>query len=254
MDLLDHRAIRVPGAEVLVVRRCASTNTLLLALDAARPVLLAAEEQSAGRGRRGKRWHSPAGAGLLFSLALPMRRPVRELGGLSIVAGLAAVRALRALGAAEAALKWPNDLLLRGAKLGGILVETRALEAGSLAVIGVGINHRAAGGLSARLRRRVAALAGVLRPLPARNLVIGALARDLLAALRGFDATGFEPFRASWEAAHAHAGQRLRVRLADGRVVAGTAAGLAADGALQLRTQRGLRTVRNGRVVSVSAA
>ena len=252
MDKLDTHAIRVPGAEVRVLRRCTSTNTLLLAQGPAQPVLLAADEQSAGRGRRGRRWHSPAGTGVLFSLALPMRRPVRELGGLSIVAGLAAVRALRALGAAEAALKWPNDLLVGGAKLGGILVETRAREAGSLAVIGVGINHLPAGGLSARLRRKVASLAGVLRPLPARNAVIGGLARELCAALRAFDATGFEPFRADWESAHAHAGQRLRVRLADGRVVAGMAAGLAADGALQLRTPRGLRTVRNGRVVSAA--
>ena len=242
MDQLDHRAIRVPGAEVRVVRRCSSTNSLLLAESPARPVLLAADEQSAGRGRRGRRWHSPAGAGVLFSLALPMRRPVRELGGLSIAAGLAAVRALRALGAAEAALKWPNDLLVRGAKLGGILVETRAREAGSLAVIGVGINHLPAGGLSGRLRRRVAALAGLLHPLPVRNVVIGALARELCAALDAFDATGFAAFRADWEGAHAHAGQRLRVRLADGRVVAGTAAGHAADGALQQRTQPGLRT------------
>lgn len=249
MDKLESHAIRVPGAEVRVVARCTSTNTLLLAQGAGQPVLLAAEEQSAGRGRRGRRWHSAAGAGLLFSLCLPMRRTARELGGLSIVAGLAAVRTLRRLGAADAALKWPNDLLVRGAKLGGVLVETRAQGTGSLAVVGVGINHRATDGLARRLRRGVAALEQLLRPLPARNAVIGALGRDLLAALRAFDATGFEPFRADWEALDAHAGRRLRVRLADGRLIAGMAAGVAADGALQLRTPRGLRTVRNGRVV-----
>ena len=187
MDQLAAGAIRVPGTEVRVLGRCTSTNTLLLAQDVGRPVLLAADEQSAGRGRRGRRWHSPAGAGVLFSLALPLRRPVRELGGLSVVAGLAAVRALRALGAAEAALKWPNDLLVRGAKLGGILVETRTQDAGSVAVIGVGVNHRSPTGLGARLRRRVAALDGLLHPLPARNAVIAALGRELLQALRAFD-------------------------------------------------------------------
>ena len=91
-----------------------------------------------------------------------------------------------------------------------------------------------------------------MRPLPARNAVIGAIGRELLAALRAFDATGFEAFRADWPALDAHAGQRLRVRLEDGRTVAGTAAGVAPDGALQLRTRRGLRTVRNGRVVSAA--
>ena len=252
MDQLAAGAIRVPGTEVRVLGRCTSTNTLLLAQDVGRPVLLAADEQSAGRGRRGRRWHSPAGAGVLFSLALPLRRPVRELGGLSVVAGLAVVRALRALGAVEAALKWPNDLLVRGAKLGGILVETRTQDAGSVAVIGVGVNHRSPTGLGARLRRRVAALDGLLHPLPARNAVIAALGRELLQALRAFDVGGFEPFRSDWAALDAYAGQRLRVRLADGRLLAGRADGLAADGALQLRTRHGVRTVRNGRVVSAA--
>ncbi len=254
MDRLDAAAIRVPGAAVRVLGRCASTNTLLLAQDVAHAVLLAADEQSAGRGRRGRRWHSPAGSGVLFSLALPMRRHLRELGGLSIVAGVAAVRALRKLGAAEAALKWPNDLLVRGAKLGGILVETRACGAGSTAVVGVGVNHRSVDGLAARLRRGVTALDQLLRPLPARNAVIAAVGRELIAAMRAFDAGGFAPFRGEWEDVHAFAGKPLRVRLADGRVVAGVAAGLAADGALQVRTRSGLRTVRNGRVLLARSA
>ena len=248
MDRLNAGAISVPGVDVRVVARCASTNAALLTERLARPALLAADEQTAGRGRRGRRWHSPPGHGALFSLGLPLARPARELSGLSIVAGVAAVRALRALGAAGAALKWPNDLLLEGAKLGGILVETRAQGAGSAAVVGIGVNWRRAPGLAARLRRGIAALEDGLQPLPSRNAVIGALAREVLAALRAFDAAGFEPFRGDWEAVHAYAGKALRVRLADGRVFAGVAAGLAMDGALQLRTRSGLRTVRNGRV------
>jgi BirA family biotin operon repressor/biotin-[acetyl-CoA-carboxylase] ligase len=248
MDRLQADAIRVPGAEVRVLGRCASTNTLLLAEPLDRPILLAADEQLAGRGRRGRRWHSPAGRGVLFSLGLPLERPVRELGGLSIVAGVAAARALRALGAAQVALKWPNDLLLGEGKLGGILAETRARGPGSAAVIGIGLNYRKAPGLAARLRRGVAALEDCLAPLPPRNALIGAVARAVLAALRDFDATGFEPFRGDWDALHAYAGRALRVRLADGRMLAGVAAGLAADGALQLRTRGGLRTVRDGRV------
>ncbi|MDH3319241.1 MAG: biotin--[acetyl-CoA-carboxylase] ligase [Betaproteobacteria bacterium] len=254
MDRLSAAAIRVPGVEVRVLGRCASTNAALLAGRLTQPVLLAADEQTAGRGRRSRRWHSEPGCGALFSLGLPLRRPARDLGGLSIVAGVAAVRALRALGARDVALKWPNDLLARGAKLGGILVETRAQGAGSAAVIGVGVNHRDAHRLAARLRREVAALEDILQPLPERNAVIGALARGLLAALRAFDADGFGAFREDWEALHAHAGKRLRVRLADGRRLAGIAAGLADDGALQLRTRYGVRTVRNGSVTRARPA
>ncbi len=249
MDRLDAGEIRVAGAAVRVLGRCTSTNALLLAGDLRQPLLLAADEQSAGRGRRGRRWHSPAGTGILFSIGVPMQRPARELAGLSVAAGLAAVRALRALGAVAAALKWPNDLLVKSAKLGGILVETRAQGAGSAAVIGFGINHRSVDGLGTQLRRGVAALDQLLRPLPTRNAVISAVACELMAALRAFDAAGFEPFRGHWEELHAFAGQPLRVRLADGRMVTGVAAGLAADGALQVRTRTGLRTVRNGRVL-----
>lgn len=254
MDRLNAGAIGVPGVEVRVVERCASTNGELFAERLVRPVLLVANEQTAGRGRRGRRWHSAPGCGVLFSLGLPLGRAARVLGGLSIVAGVAAVRALRTLGAAEAALKWPNDLLLRGAKLGGILVQTRAQGAGSAAVIGIGVNHRNAQSLEARLRRGVAALEDALRPLPERNKVIGAMARELVAALRAFDAEGFGAFRDDWDALHAHAGQRLRVRLADGRQLAGIAAGLADDGALRLRTRGGLRTVHSGSVTRAQPA
>jgi BirA family biotin operon repressor/biotin-[acetyl-CoA-carboxylase] ligase len=249
MDRLEASAMRVPGADVRVVARCASTNSTLLGMRLQRPALLATNEQTAGRGRRGRRWHSPAGYGVLFSLGLALARPVRELGGVSIVAGVAAVRALRALGAAGAALKWPNDIMLGSGKLGGILVETRAQGAGSAVVVGIGINHRNAPGLAARLRRGVAALEDCLSPLPPRNAAIGALGREVLGALRAFDAAGFEPFRGDWDALHAFPGKLLRVRLADGRVLAGVATGLASDGALQLRTRGGLRTVRNGRVL-----
>src|SRR5687767_15853605 len=124
MDRLEAAAIALPGVAVRVVERCTSTNDL--ALKAQSPVLLAAEEQTAGRGRRGRRWHSAPGAGLTFSLGRRIRRPARELAALSLVAGVAAARALRALGVRQAALKWPNDLLVDGAKLGGILVETRS--------------------------------------------------------------------------------------------------------------------------------
>src|SRR5918995_7269139 len=120
MDRLDANAIALPGVEVRVVERCASTNDL--AMRSSVPVLIAAEEQTAGRGRRGRRWHSAPGAGVTFSLGRRIRRPPGELAALSLVAGVAAARALHALGVRPAALKWPNDLVVGGAKLGGILV------------------------------------------------------------------------------------------------------------------------------------
>ena len=247
-DALNAHDIVVPGLAVHVVERCGSTNTALLDGDFAPPCLLAAGEQTAGRGRRGRRWYSANGATATFSVACHTRRPVRELAGLSLVAGVAAAQALRGLGA-EIRLKWPNDLLIDEDKLGGILVETRAAGGGTLAVIGIGINCRESAGLARRVRRGVTSLE---RAIGARGRaeVIAAVATQLARALDRFETAGLEPTRPEWEALDALAGRRMRVRLADGRVVAGVASGLADDGGLRLRTARGLRTVHSATVVA----
>jgi BirA family biotin operon repressor/biotin-[acetyl-CoA-carboxylase] ligase len=256
MDRLDCTAIVVPGVEVRVVERCSSTNEVLLKTTSEKPVLLAAEEQTAGRGRRGRRWHSAPGAGVTFSLGRRIRRPTRELAALSLVAGVATARALRALGVRAAGLKWPNDLVVDGAKLGGILVETRSQadrgNQGAHAVIGIGINCRRSPGLETRVRRRVAFLNDFVA-IP-RNVVIQKTAAALLEALDAFETHGLDALRAQWQAMDAHAGQRLRVRLADGRTLSGIASGLAHDGSLRLRTRQGLRAIASGRVISARAA
>ena len=249
MDRLDADAIVLPGVEVRVVARCGSTNDLLLENIPQRPTLLAAEEQTAGRGRRGRRWHSAPGAGVTFSLGRRIDRPARELPALSLVAGVAATRALRALGAHQAALKWPNDLVVDGAKLGGILVESRNTN---YVVIGIGLNCRRTPGLEAKVRRKLAFLSELV--CVSRNLLIQQIGLALIEALDTFEKRGLDALRAEWEAMDAHAGQRLRVRLADGRTLSGLAAGLGADGALQLQTRRGLRAVTSGRVVSARVA
>ena len=244
MDRLDARAIVLPGVEVRVIERCSSTNDL--ALKAAAPVLIAAEEQTAGRGRRGRRWHSAPGAGITFSLSRKVGRPIRELPALSLVAGVAVARALRTLGT-DVRVKWPNDLLVGGAKLGGILVETRS---SGHAVIGIGINCRPMPGIERKLRRDVAYLGSSI----SRSDVIRRIGIALMDALDAFEKQGLDGLRAEWEAMDAHAGQRLRVRLANGKVVTGTARGLAQDGSLQLMTRKGLQAVNSGRVMSARAA
>ena len=253
MDRLDAALIDVPGVAVRVVERCSSTNAVLLGEALAdKAMLLAAEQQTAGRGRRGRRWHSTPGADVTFSLARRVRRPARELAALSLVAGVAVAGALRSLGAGPAALKWPNDLVVGTAKLGGILVETRPEAADTRAVFGVGINCQRAGDLEKRLRRTVASLDQFISPR--RNALIEAIARALMAAVDRFETLGFEAVRPEWEALHAYAGQRLRVRLADGSSVSGIARGLAADGALRLGTRHGERAIRSGHVISARIA
>ena len=232
------------GIEVRTVGRCGSTNTMLL--EEGKPgVLLSADEQTAGRGRRGRRWYTAPGVDIAFSVSAEIARPVA---GLSLIAGVAAARALRALGVAQAALKWPNDLLVGGAKLGGILVETR----GRLAVFGFGINCRRDSALELRLRRPIASLDQFIAV--DRSGVIERIARSLLDALEVFNAHGLAPLLREWERMDAHAGQRLRVRLAGGRVLTGLARGLDREGGLQLETRIGLLAVHSGRIVSSRSA
>ncbi|MGQ0653162.1 MAG: biotin--[acetyl-CoA-carboxylase] ligase [Betaproteobacteria bacterium] len=184
----------VPGVEVRVVPRLGSTNSALLAECPPRRVLLVAEQQTAGRGRRGRRWRSaPRGAALTFSLAAPFARPLRELPPLAPAVGSAKARALRAAGVRRIGLKWPNDVMVHGAKLGGILIETRSAGRATCVVIGVGINYAGV----PRLSRRVACVADFARV--DRNALLRACALALLEAVERFERSGFAPFARDWQ-------------------------------------------------------
>src|SRR6185503_1263480 len=197
MDRLDRTRIVVPGLEVRVVDRCTSTNALLSVEKTESPMLLAAELQTAGRGRHGRHWRSARGAGATFSIRQRMNCEQRRLAGLSIAVGLSAARALRRLGARGVAVKWPNDLMVSRRKLGGILIETRpggrSSVPGSVVVVGIGINCRAQPRLGVRLGRGVAALEQVLRRRVSRNAIIGAVAREVLCALSSWERTWEQP-------------------------------------------------------------
>jgi BirA family biotin operon repressor/biotin-[acetyl-CoA-carboxylase] ligase len=140
-----------------------------------------------------------------------------------------------------------------GAKLGGILIETRSSSSRVAAVIGVGLNFRRMPGLDTRLKRKIASLDESIDPLPARNEVAIALVADLVPGLRLFSSAGFEPFKAQWEALHSNQGEAMRIRTSHGRVIAGIADGVAADGALLLRTRHGVQTIHSGTVVRNAA-
>ena len=147
--LIDpHRLSSLLGAAcgrfaVDALAECDSTNSVLLqraGQGAPSGSVVVADRQTAGRGSRGRRWESSPGASLTFSLLWRFEGGVHRLAGLSLAVGVALVRALAACGAPGITLKWPNDILLDEAKLGGILVELQGAEGCSLAVIGIGIN------------------------------------------------------------------------------------------------------------------
>lgn len=232
---------------VETVPETGSTNADLLAraasLDA--PVLLAAEAQHAGRGRAGRSWHSAPGASLTFSLAWRFRRSLPQMVGLPLAVGVAVAETLNLLDV-PARLKWPNDVLLSGEKLSGILVETAAPRAdGVVAVIGVGINLALPPELLARLDRPAAALPSLAAE---RNALLAALLNALAQACTEFDAGGVAAFAARWNALHAWRGEEVAV-LDGGRTLQqGIAVGIDDSGRLLLDTASGQVAVLSGDV------
>jgi BirA family biotin operon repressor/biotin-[acetyl-CoA-carboxylase] ligase len=200
--------------------------------------------QTAGRGTHGRPWQSPPG-NLYLSVLLRPAEPARTLMQWSLLAAVALAQTLSRLVPADAALtcKWPNDLLLGGAKLAGVLVEAACAADGTLdwLVIGFGANLAHAPIVP---DRPTACLAGAA-PAPAAAPV----ARALLAELDHWQAVrrdrGFAPVRAAWLQRAPHPGTAMRLRQPQG-IVDGGFAGLAADGALLLRTAAGLRRFVSG--------
>lgn len=213
-----------------------------------RAALCIAERQRAGRGRRGRAWHAPAGGAILFSLARMFDAAPAALGALGLAAGVAAGETLRAHGIAGIGLKWPNDLQADGAKLGGVLVELYGGGAGpARAVVGVGINYDlgADGGTLEQPATDVTRAA--VRP-PPRTALAGALMAALVDDLDLFAAAGLDAFRPRWPALDVLAGRSVRVQPARGPAFTGTARGIADDGALVVATDAGERTLHAGEV------
>jgi BirA family biotin operon repressor/biotin-[acetyl-CoA-carboxylase] ligase len=249
LDLLDRDALgsllaRLPcrfRAEVL--DQCASTNSLMLVRSlngASHASVLACEHQTAGRGRRGAQWVSTIGGSLVFSLLWRFRQGVGELSGLSLAVAVAVARALESQGAAGVGVKWPNDILLGGHKLGGILIEMTGDHLGpSAAVIGIGLNVRLPQAARRRIDARVSDLADA-RLAPSRTVLLAKLLEELAATLERFQRDGFAPFRKAWLARHAWQGRRVALTVSERRVAQGEAVGVAEDGALLLRSSRGV--------------
>jgi len=229
-----------------------STNTQLMQRvgeGAPSGLVLVAEEQNAGRGRRGRAWHSGIGSTLTFSVLWRFAQGARELAGLSLAVGLGLVRALRAAGAGEVQLKWPNDLETPDGKLAGILIEVQGDVLGpSAAVIGVGLNVRPDPRLRAAIDQPMAALETIAGAPVDRNLLLAGLLRELIMVLDSFAALGFAPLRGEWQRFHVHQDRKVQLMLPDGNRVTGVARGVADDGALLLESENGIVRYHSGDV------
>jgi len=227
-----------------------STNSALqrLALAQQHAAVVLAEFQSAGRGRRGRQWHSPHGRNLYLSLGWKFEKSLAELGCLPLVLALCAAQALTRAGLEGHRVKWPNDLLLDGLKLGGCLVEVKGNAKGPCnAVLGVGINiHMPESEVTNEIDQPWTDLHSQL-PDCSRNGLAALLLEELLKQMVVFAEQGFAPFRYLWKQMDSLNGQLVRVYSGSGSLQ-GTARGIDDHGALLLDTGKEVLSLHVGEV------
>ncbi len=257
-------------SDIRLVASTGSTNADVLA-QAARGapegLVIAAEAQTAGRGRQGRSWISRPGAALMFSVLLrPVQVPQAARGWVPLLAGVATASALRDVPGAggrgiDARLKWPNDILVGERKLGGILAE----QSGDAIVVGIGINLlggepdlpvptatslelHGVGGID-----RTDLLAGILRQFERRYVAWRHMAWRGTGS-RSLDADGGR-LRAEYLRLSATVGRRVRVHLPGGLALAGTAADVDDAGRLLVRADDGeVHAISAGDVIHVRAS
>lgn len=254
----EARPVRL-GAVVEHHAAVGSTNDLVVARareGAAEGLVVTADVQTEGRGRRGRRWESPPG-GLYMSFLLRPPIPPSGLNTLGLLVALALCRALDALGIEGASIKWPNDVMIGGGKLAGVLVEAAVdVEAVLWVVVGVGANvARVPQGAPASASNLDDAAPGVSAedPRVSRAAVAGALLDELEALLAGLygrvDAGAALVDQVA--ARCATLGADVSVSGVDGSVLSGRAVGLAPDGSLLVESGDRTRAVTAGDVTAL---
>ncbi len=259
------------GQAVFYAERVSSTNDWardLARRGAAEGTLVVAEEQTAGRGRRGRSWLAPRASALLCSLIFRPSLAPAQAARLTMLAGVASAQAIRGLTGQPASLKWPNDILLRGRKLGGILTETEVIADRLLyAVVGIGINVNVEAADLEAISPQATSLLREMGHTVSRRRLLQLLLAEIEARYTGVQADGGQAVYQEWLSHLETIGQDVVVRAtrivetprpgvsAAGNAgqmaedVAGTAIGADSDGALLVRLADGtLRRVSVGEI------
>jgi BirA family biotin operon repressor/biotin-[acetyl-CoA-carboxylase] ligase len=228
-----HQQSQLAGLETLLT--IDSTNQYLMhanpqAVHA--PWVVLAEQQTAGRGRRGRTWQSPFAGNIYFSLRWRFNQINANFIGLSLVIGVVVCRVLMRQGIEQLGLKWPNDVLCQGKKLCGILIEMRGETNGPYdAVIGVGLNLAMPDDIGRQIDQPWIALQQVSAAMPARNALAAQLIDAMLEALPEFEAHGLQPFLAEWRRLDLYRDQNVVLHLGE-NLVQGIERGVDEQGAL----------------------
>jgi BirA family biotin operon repressor/biotin-[acetyl-CoA-carboxylase] ligase len=255
IELLDRSEILAsvgpPARESLgsleILRQVNSTNNYLFNEigRVSRGSVCLAEIQTAGRGRRGRQWISPFGSNIYLSLLWSFNDGPAKLSGLSLAIAVGCARALQRVGVDRIGLKWPNDVLYRGRKLAGILLEVVGESNGPChVVIGVGVNigmprEAAIGQPWSDVRESTENVS--------RSTLAGVLIEELILVLKDFELRGFAEVRDEWIALDEFAGRQVSLEFSH-ETIKGVARGIDPTGFLLLQTSDGLRRFASGEV------
>jgi BirA family transcriptional regulator, biotin operon repressor / biotin---[acetyl-CoA-carboxylase] ligase len=216
----------------------------------AQGTVVIAEQQTAGRGRMGRQWHSPSGVNLYATTILRPTMPIAEVPRLSLVAGVAAAEALEMAAPGIVALKWPNDVWLNGRKAGGIIAEavTDASHGLQCVLLGVGLNlNLAARDIPVELRDKATSVLVETGYPCDRTAIALTLLQRLNSRYMETERRGFAAVRPVWERYSALTGRPVTVVDGDSRIT-GTVTGIDEDGALMLTTAEGPTRILTGDV------
>jgi len=253
-------ATKVLGHRIDLFDELSSTNVEATSLGhsgAEHGTVVIAERQTAGRGRLARVWFSPGGVNIYCSLVLrshlPANRLAEWLSWLPLIAALAAAEAIECVTSVPVSLKWPNDLLLSGRKVGGVLCENnQASPSGPFQVIGIGINvNMKVEDFPAELRASATSLWNETRILVDRNRLVAQLLFEMEQCIEELARQGPPQLALAYQRRCSTIGQLVRAGLADGSELTGYAESISRDGSLRIATRSGTHP---GTAIEIRAA
>jgi BirA family biotin operon repressor/biotin-[acetyl-CoA-carboxylase] ligase len=207
-----------------------------------------AEMQQAGRGRRGRTWFSPPAGTFYGSVGWLFSEGFQILEGLSLAIGVAVIEALEDCGIHGLSLKWPNDILWHGKKLGGVLIEVNAEMDGVCAVVvGVGVNLSLPQAIKQQIEQPTVDVKEILGQCVNRQQITAALISHIVSLLQGYAQQGFAAWQTKWQRYDALYGQEVEV-LGLAQTITGIAQGIDKQGALMINTTTGQQLISGGEV------
>lgn len=240
-------AVRAQISSIEIYNTLDSTSAeLLRRSDYHEPAVCLADQQTAGRGRRGRTWHSPAGANLYCSLAWQFSQTPAQLSGLSALTAIATAEALQCLGV-NCGLKWPNDVLWpassTGHKLAGILLESSMQKGTTLIVAGIGLN--VAMPKNSPIGQAWIDLQQILQQIPERNFLVAGLLNVLVPWYQQVAADDWPDLARLWDQYDVYKDQQVQL-LSTQKTLTGRALGIDQQGALRLANKNGQQTIHHG--------